>query len=228
MIKAYLRILISIFALVPFGLSANCNVHQLDGGDGFKACNPAAPCMTSFGQTFEACQTGFVHTISVTFRGDASQTFGLGGYTMTMGQPTGGIISTNSQAFQLNAVGPTTVTFANPVPVNAGTTYEFQIKPDQMVHYGVAVDGLADYPDGNFTINGVLASQIDMDFTVDIRDEPDSVGDPGVNPPTTGPGPGSGPAPVPTLGEWGLIILGQLFLIIGIVTMRQTKLQVQA
>jgi len=190
-------VLLSLFAKPILVDAQKCTVH---GFDNMVINLPGIPGASEFtGQTFMACQTGYITSIQLNL-------FGLGTYNLRLAKPTGGKLSNIYQTFTAKQQPePTIINLNIPFPVIAGVIYELQFDHQSQPYPVFGVVGGGDYPDGQATLDGVPypgPTNSDLDFGVTIQ-------------PTL---------PIPTLGQWGLINLG---LILGIFGAAAIKNQLQ-
>lgn len=191
--------LLTLFLLFIFSasLQSQCTVHTRDGGDFSSGLCPAN---TPMGQTFTACSNGFVTSISLThsqsFLGDIGS---AGTYELYMTVEPGAGLAVTATHIVATEVVPTTPTVGQvltfnltaPFPVqNDGTLYRF-VATNTTGGSVLAFQTGDDFAGGGVMdhANNFIAAQ-DIDFGMVI--------DPGNL--------------VPTLSEWGLIILALLIM----------------
>ncbi|MGB0929497.1 MAG: hypothetical protein ACPGVB_01890 [Chitinophagales bacterium] len=180
-------------------LNAQCTVHNADLGTGdFFSLGTS-----QVGQTFLACENGVVCSISVGFD-DGSQ---AGDYELYLDTDPGvnnllPPIAVATLSINNDLVGDQIVIFNLTVPftVSTGTLYRFALVNTGTSVFGVKLNNPEDYPDGVFVnVDGSFLANNDLDFEVSINNTC----------------PTSNPAAIPTLSEWGLLILALLLMTLG-------------
>lgn len=187
-------------------INAQCTVH----GVGTENSGVDLGAGDFLGQTFEACQTGEITSISLALAPDNV----AGTHNLRIGAspnpPTallgGAVYQTFTTAGGAESL---TITLGTPFPVIAGNTYafEFELGANMSALAGFNIPG-GDYPDGNVYQFGTsdmvfidFDRLIDLDFEVAIAP----------------------PVAVPTLSQWGLFFLSLLILTFGTVVLRREK-----
>ena len=191
------------FLLFAIDAQAQCQIHNLDtpNGAGTTTCAANQPS----GQTFTACQDGSITSISVSFRVDGSNSPQAGNYELYLGADPGSLTPLPTTPVSTVVVGvapingqPLVFNLSVPFPVlNDGTLYRFEATNTTG---SSAFDFIgSDYPDGVFTNHASShVSDFDLDFEIQIA---------------------VAAAAVPTLGEWGLILLALLLLVFGLASL---------
>lgn len=157
------------------------------------------------GQTFTACGTGNITSISI--RMDINNTYnGNMNLWILNGSVPGFNSSTPYQQFMTSGTGVITIPLNTPFPVIAGNIYTVGFgavgagnNPVIDAHQ-IAPNG--PYFDGQLILNGALFAASDLNFSVTIS-------------------PGN---PIPTLSQWGLLIFGLLVLNLGLVFVYKKQL----
>lgn len=168
--------------------------------------------MSSIGQTFTACQDGEITSISI--RISSSNTYsgsvnlylgdepGDGGTKLEDGSP--------YTSFPILSGGQVVVIdlSSNPFAVLNGQVYRLELERNAVSGNNIRVDLQNAGPEGPYlegdyvTNGGAYQAFRDINFAVSITN----------------------PAPIPTLSDWGIIILSFIMLILGLVTVRQKQL----
>ncbi len=195
-------------------LNAQCTVHEFtDDGIGFVTTFPGF----TIGQTFQACESGEV--TSITFKHDDTQIlpgtheFRIAAITAP---PTALISGPVYQTFDASGNPEIlTITLNPPFAVTAGNDYAFELTAgsDSRLNILIYNDLPDDYPNGFLYVNALGSFDttnqlVDMDFEVVIS--------PAANPAA---------AEVPTVGEWGLLILALLFMTLGTLYLVQPNVE---
>ena len=197
--QLFLITLISLFSISGY-TQGSCTLMSNDFSgfqQGGSFGNPAA----RSGQTFIACTTGCVTDISIEFAG--------GSYTddfnLWLGEATGGLLPTVHQTFSVTTTGEgvmTSISISPPFEVVAGTLYEFQLDitsgtPGRFL--GQDSDNIA----GEATISGVPLSggTIDLTYSLNVAPCPNIDN-------------------VPTLSQWGALVLGLVLMIFGTLALK--------
>ncbi|MGB0932544.1 MAG: IPTL-CTERM sorting domain-containing protein, partial [Chitinophagales bacterium] len=183
-------------------ISAQCLVH------GVGTSNMTFQTNSSFsivGQTFEACQTGEITSVSFGFSsGTLASTHNLR-IGPSINTPTTTLGTGIYQTFSTSGGTENVIINLNtPFAVNAGTIYavEFEAVPFNSIDIKYASSN--DYPTGQYYDDDTgSVTSLDYDFGVTIQ-------------------PSSTPT-VPTLSEWGLIILALSFMTLGTLYLLQPK-----
>lgn len=206
-------VLFSIFYL-SFA-NAQCTEHAVDGGNTALFWNSSSG--QRIGQTFTACETGEIVSITIGLRADGTFTnrglYELYVSDLPLGTPPLTLIPGSPVATKTlvnyNADRTITYTLTDPFPVVAdGTTYRFEHRNSNTIQSTATQrgGGGADYADGTAYQTfgtGSVENDIDLDFEVNIV------------PP---------PPPVPTMGEWGLLILALLLMTCGTLYLIERKI----
>ncbi|MFK7907765.1 MAG: IPTL-CTERM sorting domain-containing protein [Chitinophagales bacterium] len=190
--------LIFLFSFSSQSIYSQCTINTIN------ATSTIASGITSVGQqsgqTFLACADGEITSISIVFRNASIATYEL--YIETepaAGNPLPAIpLATVVETTGFSGENQVTFTFnlTTPFPIqNDGTIYRFAVA-------GTAGDFQTrrtydDYPDGNVMNQSNVPLTSDMDFEISVQ--PSS----------------AAPASIPTLSEWGLIILALSFMTLG-------------
>ena len=170
---------------------------------------------TAAGQTFKACQTGELTSIS--FRLLAGSVAGTHNLRLSAisPPPTGVSTAPVYQTFSTSGgMEDITIMVSPPFPVVSGNDYVFDIEFGSMLD--LTLDDRNDYSDGQayiFPAGGSFMTdptRFDMDFNLQISPAGTST---------------SSGANIPTLGEWGLIILLIALSIIGVVGIKSSQYQ---
>ncbi len=150
------------------------------------------------GNTFQACETGSITRLTINF-GVSTGTTDPGTHELRIGSTTEPPTTTvGGSVYQLfntgSGVQTVTIDLTNPFPVVAGNQYAFDVTAGSDLYF--ILDDSPDIPNASFYSHfGVSLFTIptsNLEFTVQIV-----------------------PAPVPTLSEWGLIILALLLMTFG-------------
>jgi len=184
---------------------AQCTIHTRDGG-----LVNSTTSNDHFGQTFLPCADGEITSISVTANEIAEQAF-AGTYELYIAVEPGNSIAipaipVASRTF-ISAPGDLeviTFTLVTSFPVSSGTTYRFVV--DNTSGNTRIRFTNNDYADGNLIThaNGYATSN-NLDFEINMTSAaPTSAG-------------------IPTLSEWGLIILALSFMTMGTLYLVQPK-----
>ncbi len=191
--------------LLSIILHAQCSVHTI-GTSNFDGEWDALGDIA--GQTFQACQTGDITSISIGLGGDAvantNNILRIGAITPPVSSVMG--IGTYQTFNTPSGAGTLVITLSTPFPVIAGNNYAFEVENGGGNDWNFLLSTANDYADGNLyqdvpafggfnSFSG--APNADLDFEVNIQPSSSSSTD------------------VPTLSEWGLIILALLLMTLG-------------
>lgn len=189
--------IVLLFYITPQVINAQCTPHTADAGNGFLVTRSANELQ---GQTFLACADGEITSVSIGFISPS----GAGTYELYLAiDPGNGMPITPTPVasiMQAGAFGPSlTFNLNNPFPVlDDGTLYRLAVT-NTTNNFAMRVNVPSDYADGDFVNRfNNYNSDFDLDFEVNIQ------------PPSS-----SNPTSVPTLSQWGLIILALLLMTLG-------------
>ncbi len=195
--------LLCLFLFAPYFAQA-CSINGIDSnGTGLGS----GPGNVLFAQTFVACETGVV--TSVSFRNHTNGTAGTNNFKIgTSTNPPSSLLGGGVyQTFASNGGGETiTITLSTPFAVTSGSVYVFEVQSTTN-SLNLAAVSTSDYADGSLYFdNGggfnALSNSYDLDFSVEISS-----------------------VDVPTLSQWGLIILALLLMTLGTLYLVQPNLQ---
>ncbi len=180
-----------------------CTVHNIVLGSGATE-NGGGP---QLGQTFLACGNGEIVSISVGFQSASVGDFDL---LLEVEPGSGNYISNIVASINIGSPLPTdqimTFNLANPFPVlDDGTIYRYAIQANPTGVSNVRIK--SDHPNNTYAGGqavGSSGSYASYDFNFQVQIEPSSSG-----------------GDVPTLSEWGLIILALLLMTLGTLVLVQ-------
>lgn len=172
---------------------SQCTVNALNSGSAIGKVSKVS-LTDPFWQSFIPCQTGEITSIS--FRLASSSLAGTNElYIVSNIVPLPPLIQTFTNAGGAETI---TINLTTPFPVNSGTSYFFGLL--QGVQLDLQVRDPNSYLDGT-----LVGNSADLNFELQI-------------------GPSSVVAtPVPTVGQWGLIILGIILISISVVTIQSKE-----
>ena len=193
------------FLFFSSGLNAQCSISHLNASIGIGNVNPG----NTQGQTFIPCQTGVI--TQITFETHANTSAGTG-HELRIGAspvvPTDRLGGSALETFSTAGGAETIIiNLTTPFSITAGQTYAFDYTVGSSI---IATPGCSpcNYADGNRYFSSSPGSMFnmtsfDMNFTMQIG--------------------AAVAAAVPTLGEWGLILLSLLLLTFGMVALHSRE-----
>ncbi len=209
---AYCLLLI-LFCMVPIQTNAqDCTptkIHTRDGGN-----NDSGSDNGGFGQSFTACADVEIISIRVTANSTAVPTI-AGTYNLYIHEEIGGAHQTTTPlatvTFNSAPTSLQIITFDLDVPfvTSDGTTYRFVVKNEDG-YSAMRISTTNDFGGGSQSLvfsSGFAVSSYDLDFEIITQD---------ITPPPT--------PTVPTLSEWGLIVLALLLMISGTLYLLNPKI----
>lgn len=111
-----------VFAAHSPDAAAQCTIGRLTSGPNWQSVTPPQ----GMGQSFTACETGFVTSISFIVDGTP--------YPMKLGLQAGTELSPQSNPQTVSVVeGPNTIVLDTPFPVTKGTIYSFGLLPTSVL-----------------------------------------------------------------------------------------------
>ena len=159
---------------------------------------------TETGQSFTACGTGFITEITVNF--NSIITAGDATLKITTGTPAPITAPEYTQTVNIAAIGDLTIPLTTPFPVTNATQYSFSLLGIGATSVNMNFNGADVLAGGRFFQNtNAFGGGFDLRFSLSI-----AATDPNI----------------PTLGQWGLIILGLLLVVCGIVAIRDRVVRV--
>lgn len=196
--------MLCLFASLDYLQAQDClvnQIHTLNNG------NFDANTSNANGQTFTACEDAEIISLSVTANstsGPGPSPAGTYDLYIDVDPGSGMSIPTTTPVATLNFISNPgsleviTFTLATPFPISDGTLYRFFI--DFPANNFLRLQTGNDYTGGNFVADNLsLSASVDLDFQINTQP-------PSATPPATD---------VPTLSEWGLIILALLLMTLG-------------
>ena len=200
----YAKSLLLVFFIISFSASAT-HANEVLG-----SLSSSHLCETSLGeragQTFTPTQDGLITSIKLNFCVTGAAMTPMGTWNLYISTPTGGVLPTVYETFNVTvASGLQTINLSTPFPVTKGTMYEFQYAPHTIVRYCGTCSSPSTYAGGNITSQGIGVPGFDRSFEITIIDK----------------------KAIPTLSQWGLIILGLFLTIFGLVALRQRILHAE-
>lgn len=189
-------------------LNAQCTVHGITND---QSCLIFITSGGTVGQTFQACESGEIKSIAFPLEGSDAGTheFRIAAITAPATAIIGGPVY---QTFTTSGGAEImTITLNPPFPVTAGNDYAFELK-DGSGYICPKSNFPSDYPNGFYYdgFNGAFSPLVvaDLDFEVAIS--------PAASPAA---------AAIPTVGEWGLLILALLFMTLGTLYLVQPNVE---
>ncbi len=194
--------------ITPQYIHSQCPVHNIGT---FDITGNFAETGFKIGQTFTACQTGNITSISLGFGSGLVASTNNNLRIQAITPPLSSTLSSTAhQTFNLTSGAQTVViTLNSPFPVVAGNDYAFEIENSAGTSWDLQMNSIDDYTDGylyqhtNGSFND-FGQAADLDFEVNIQ-------------------PSSSNPEVPTLSEWGLIILALLLMTLGALYLVQPR-----
>lgn len=171
-------------------LSAQCSIEQLTFNSG---TGTASNSTTTIGQSFKACDDGVIEaiTVKVNFMGTAPIMSQL---KIAKANTTNSNLL-HTQVVSISDMGDVELQLNTPIAVKKDSTYSFSLGGDgDPLNISFSSSFGDTYDDGALFRNATVLSTADLFFIVGIGATP------------------SAEQPIPTLSEWGLLILGLLTL----------------